>query len=53
LEWNRWVEVERLAADPPRLAALAVAFLQDGEREMPWPKVVQQSLVEPGDPSSV
>lgn len=27
-EWNRWVEVERLAADPKRLRALSDSYLQ-------------------------
>lgn len=30
-EWNRWVVVERLAADPARLAALGRAYLEQPE----------------------
>lgn len=29
-EWNRWVEVERLAEDPPRLEALRRTYLERG-----------------------
>jgi Putative amidoligase enzyme len=33
-EWNRWVEVERLAADEARLSAICRAYLDhDGDRE--------------------
>ena len=31
-EWNRWVEVERLAADPERLAERGAAFLEHHRR---------------------
>lgn len=46
VEWNRWVEVERLAADPARLAALSAAFLRDEARGMPWAEVVQRTIAQ-------
>jgi len=36
-EWNRWVAVERLAADPQSLRELSLAFLAHDERhDGPW-----------------
>ncbi|MFL5335705.1 MAG: amidoligase family protein [Geminicoccaceae bacterium] len=45
-DWNRWVEVERLAADPPRLAALARTFAQDfqGTESPEWVGELQRRL---------
>lgn len=34
MEWNRWVEVERLAADSDRLASWSLEYLQDLERPL-------------------
>jgi hypothetical protein len=52
LEWNRWVEVERLAADPPRLAELTQAFFHAGRHEPPWADIVQRSVSKGSAPSS-
>ncbi|HWL70344.1 MAG TPA: hypothetical protein VNS22_18460, partial [Geminicoccus sp.] len=30
-DWQRWMAVERLAADPDRLAVLSLAFLRGGD----------------------
>ena len=32
-EWNRWVEVERLAEDEARLAAMSASWLRDGKQD--------------------
>jgi hypothetical protein len=36
VEWNRWVAVERLAADRERLALVCAAYLQNIEAEGAW-----------------
>jgi hypothetical protein len=44
VEWNRWVEVERLAADEERLQSLAARFLQQPEAQQEhWPAIVARS----------
>jgi hypothetical protein len=45
-DWNRWVEVERLAADPPRLSAMARTFVQDfqGTESPEWVGELQRRL---------
>lgn len=46
-DWNRWVAVERLAADRDRLDALGSAYLSFGGEEKSWADVVEQ-VVRPG-----
>lgn len=45
-EWNRWVVVERLAADPERLAAAGAAYVQHLDKLFAhgWPDIVEQWL---------
>ena len=48
-EWNRWVEVERLANDPERLAAMSRDYLAADEQSLrpfidKWPGVLEQRL---------
>lgn len=46
-EWNRWVAVERLAADADRLAAAGEAYLSHPGNEESWSEEVAR-FVEPG-----
>jgi Putative amidoligase enzyme len=41
-EWNRWVSVERLAADRERLDAVGTAYLSFGGEDKSWANVVEQ-----------
>ncbi|HST93456.1 MAG TPA: amidoligase family protein, partial [Microvirga sp.] len=41
-EWNRWVAVERLAADRERLDAVGTAYLSFGGEDKSWANVVEQ-----------
>jgi hypothetical protein len=41
-EWNRWVVVERLAADPERLDAIGAAYLAFQGEDKSWANVVEQ-----------
>ena len=48
-EWNRWVEVERLASDPARLAAMSRDYLAADQQSLRpfidrWPGVLAQHL---------
>lgn len=45
-EWNRWVMVERLAADPERLAAAGTAYIRHLDKIFAhgWPDIVEQWL---------
>lgn len=47
LEWNRWVVVERLAADRDLLARMAAAYLAmaEGRRARDWPLAASEWLV--------
>ena len=38
-DWNRWVAVERLAADRPRLERLAAAYLAHTRNARDWAKI--------------
>ncbi len=44
VEWNRWVEVERMAADTPRLEAMAEAYRNWAEQPLHerWFDVIQE-----------
>lgn len=44
LEWNRWVEVERLAEDETRLRELSRAFLDAGDDRAAWARKLAGSL---------
>lgn len=49
--WNRWIQIERLAADPEALADCARAFMKDRERMLrsvdpQWAKTVTQWLAD-------
>ena len=41
-DWNRWVAVERLAADRDRLEAVGAAFLGFEGEDKSWANVVEQ-----------
>jgi hypothetical protein len=41
-DWNRWVAVERLAADRDRLAAVGSAYLAFAGEDKSWANVVEQ-----------
>jgi hypothetical protein len=48
-EWNTWVQVERLANDPQRLAEMSRDFLAADEQSLrpfidKWPDVVKQRM---------
>ncbi|MDB5294362.1 MAG: hypothetical protein JWO31_345 [Phycisphaerales bacterium] len=50
-EWNTWVAVERLAADPARLAAMAGDYLEADEQSFrpfvdKWPAVLEEYMSE-------
>lgn len=44
LEWNRWVEIEYLAEDKPRLRELATAFLAAGDDRKAWTARLRKDL---------
>lgn len=48
-EWNRWIEVEQLASDPPRLSMISESYLQQGppslrERTGLWLRRIKELL---------
>jgi hypothetical protein len=45
-DWNRWVAVERLAADPDRLARLGEAYLRFDQEPSAWADVAQRIAFE-------
>ena len=49
--WNRWMRIERLAADADALTACSIAFAEDRERmlrgiDKRWPREVRQWLLD-------